>query len=382
MHIKFISTMDTAPWGGSEELWSKAAINLVKKGVKVSASVQGWDFRPVQVAKMIASGVSVFERKPVCPDFKERMLRRFRLKPNCDLTAMAFEKWLTMDSPDLVVFSDGRLVSKPEWGDLCRIAGLPYVNFCQANSIGFWPDDNYGQKIAEFLEAASIQFFLSSHNKKLCEDQLGIELKNAEIMFNPFDVPFDVNRTWPDNSNGNFNLACVGRLEPISKGQDILFSILAQPIWQERKFRVSMFGVGSSEQSLRKLALRLGLEDKVHFEGFTKDVESLWRSHHALVLPSRHEGQPIVSVEAMLCHRIAITTDVGRNPDLIQDGVDGFIAEACSTGSFDAALDRAWQNRHRLQEMGIKAGEKIRRIVPRCPEEIFANRLLEIAKQK
>jgi glycosyltransferase involved in cell wall biosynthesis len=98
-----------------------------------------------------------------------------------------------------------------------------------------------------------------------------------------------------------------------------------------------------------------------------------------LVLPSRYEGQPIVSVEAMLSYRIAITTNVGRNPDLIQDGVDGFIAEACSLESFEAALERAWQNRHRLQEMGIAAGEKIRKIVPACPEASFANRLLEIA---
>jgi glycosyltransferase involved in cell wall biosynthesis len=374
--------MDTAPWGGSEELWSKAAIHLARKGIKVSASVHGWDSRPKRVEELISCGVSVFERKPVYPSFNERMMRRLKLRPNSDLTGLAFEKWLTFDSPDLVVFSDGRLVSKPEWGNLCQLAGLRYVNFCQANSVAFWPEDIYGQKIANFLYGARVQFFLSNHNKILCEDQIGIELKNSEIMCNPFDVPYEVERIWPDNREGDFNLACVGRLEPISKGQDILFSILSRPHWHKREFRVSMFGHGNSELSLRRLSEKLGLHGKVVFEGFTSDIQSIWRHHHALVLPSRHEGQPIVTVEAMLCHRVAITTNVGRNPDLIQDGVDGFIAEACSLESFEAALERAWQNRHRLQEMGIAAGEKIRKIVPICPEETFANRLLEIAKQK
>jgi hypothetical protein len=39
MHILFISTMEGTPWGGSEELWSQAALRLLEKGHRISASV-------------------------------------------------------------------------------------------------------------------------------------------------------------------------------------------------------------------------------------------------------------------------------------------------------------------------------------------------------
>ena len=73
----------------------------------------------------------------------------------------------------------------------------------------------------------------------------------------------------------------------------------------------------------------MGLE-KVTYGGFTEDVESIWASHHALVLPSRSEGLPLVVVEAMLCGRPAIVTDVAGNAELIQDGVSGFVAAAAA----------------------------------------------------
>ena len=54
----------------------------------------------------------------------------------------------------------------------------------------------------------------------------------------------------------------------------------------------------------------------------------IWAEHHALVLPSRFEGMPLVVVEAMLCGRPCIVTDVGGNAELIRDGINGFLAKA------------------------------------------------------
>jgi hypothetical protein len=40
--ITFVSTMDSDPWGGSEELWSRTALDLLAQGFPVSASVPEW----------------------------------------------------------------------------------------------------------------------------------------------------------------------------------------------------------------------------------------------------------------------------------------------------------------------------------------------------
>ena len=77
--------------------------------------------------------------------------------------------------------------------------------------------------------------------------------------------------------------------------------------------------------------------------------------NHLLVLPSRAEGTPLALVEAMLCGRPAVITDVGGNAEWIADGRTGFVAEAASARSFGATLERAWLARADWQKMGLQA---------------------------
>ncbi len=373
--------MDTAPWGGSEELWSKTALLLAKRGVRVSASVHGWDQRHPRVEELISKGISVHERKPLQPGFGERMLRRLRLKGHRDLAEDAFRAWLVDDQSDLVVFNDGRVSARPDWGQLCFEADIRYVNLSQANSIVFWPDDNFAEQIRAFLQQAWACFFVSEKNLRLAEWQIGERIDHAQVARNPFSVDFDALPDWNTNRDCELKLAFVGRLEPVSKGQDILFEVLSSEKWKKRSIMVSLFGAGTASKSLERLSKMLGLESMIQFRGHTDSIEEVWKNHDALILPSRHEGLPITIVEAMLCHRAVITIDVGGNAEFIRDGENGFIAGCACPSSLDAAMERAWQNRARFQEMGLKAGIKIRQMIPRCPEQVFSDRLTEIAEK-
>ncbi|MEI9974584.1 MAG: glycosyltransferase [Ignavibacteriota bacterium] len=104
----------------------------------------------------------------------------------------------------------------------------------------------------------------------------------------------------------------------------------------------------------------------VRFGGFGSPRD-IWRENHGLALTSRAEGLPIVVVEAMLCGRICIVTDVGGNCEVIQDGVDGFIARDVSPAGIAGTLERAWERRAEWRSMGERAAESIRRKVPRDP---------------
>ena len=380
VNFKFISTMDTAPWGGSELLWSEAAKVLVREGHKVSACVHGWSSRPKEIAELARYGVEIFERKPVFPNQLELMGRRFRLLPNRDLAALAFDQWLSSGKTDLLCFSDGRVVSNPEWGEKCEKNRICYVNLCQANSVGFWPPDSTLPAKRKFLKSAERCFFVSQNNLGLCERQIGEKLPHAEVVRNPFGVPFDQQPSWRSAGEFELELACVGRLEPVSKGQDILFEVLSSEKWRKRSLRVSLFGSGCCAESLKDLCRFLGIENQVRFCGHVADVKNIWMDHDALVLPSRHEGLPIALVEAMLCHRAVIATDVAGNGEFINDGLTGFLADCPSSRSLDAALERAWNSREKLREIGLEAGRKIREVLPPKPVEVFANRLLEIAR--
>jgi glycosyltransferase involved in cell wall biosynthesis len=73
------------------------------------------------------------------------------------------------------------------------------------------------------------------------------------------------------------------------------------------------------------------------------------------LMPSRCEGTPIALVEAMLCARPAVVTDIGGNAEWISEPRNGFVAEAPSPSSFGAAMERAWRARDSWEEIGLNA---------------------------
>ena len=81
----------------------------------------------------------------------------------------------------------------------------------------------------------------------------------------------------------------------------------------------------------------------------------MWAENHLLVLPSRVESAPLALVEAMLCGRPAVVTDVGGMTEWVQEADTGYVAEAPTAQSVGAALERAWQNRARWPELGRRA---------------------------
>ena len=98
------------------------------------------------------------------------------------------------------------------------------------------------------------------------------------------------------------------------------------------------------KNTIERLVLRLGLTDRVVFAGHAA-VEDIWASNHLLVLPSRYEGLPLVLVEAMLCGRPVVATEIAGHPDLIEEGITGFLAEAPTVSSLLKALERFWARR-------------------------------------
>jgi glycosyltransferase involved in cell wall biosynthesis len=375
----FIMAQEGAPWGGSEPLWSSAAEHLARRGNEVRVSAKDWGEPVAQIERLRSAGCQVFYRYDQyrLPSFITRQIQRVFPAPEYKKAHVRS----IGDGVDLVVISLGDnwgLADGRAWLEATRFSGHKYVVIAQSAVVYWWPADNDAEKVAECYDNACAAYFVSQANLELSRRQFGSPLRNAKVVRNPFNVRYDAQPPWPGDFADGLALAFVGRLDVISKGQDVLLEVLGLPHWRERKVRLSLIGTGPNERGLRRIVEQLGLTN-VEFAGQQDNIEEIWAKHHALVLPSRFEGMPLTLVEAMLCGRPCIASDVGGNRELVRDGINGFLAKAPTVELLDETMNRAWGSRARLKEMGCTAAKDARQFVSRDPGEDFARELAAVA---
>lgn len=121
----------------------------------------------------------------------------------------------------------------------------------------------------------------------------------------------------------------VGHLVPI-KGVDFLVSAWAQ-LWCDDRLRAGdrliIIGEGACRKTLEQLVLNLGLQASVSFLGSLpqSDVSCWISASDFLCLPSHNEGTPNVVVEALASGVPIVATRVGGVPDLVQEGINGYL---------------------------------------------------------
>jgi len=378
MHFVFVS--GNRAWGGSEELWSATAEVLASEGHRVTIFKSDVEPSEPRIQRLRALGCRIrdLSRFPLMPRRMFPLLRALSSGAAYGHEAARLLTGLTLSRrPDLVLVSQGGNHDGYFLAEICRRLGLPYATVSHKASELYWPPDWQQKTIAAVYRTARVCFFVSEHSRRLTEEQLGFALPHAEIVRNPFLVPWEQRTDWPDDRSG-LRLACVGRLHPKEKGQDLLLRVLARPRWRAVPLSVTFYGDGQQRESLERMARNLDLTS-VTFAGFVRDVPAIWSDHHGLILPSRCEGLPITLVEAMLSGRVPIVTDVGGNAEIVDDGVTGFLAAAPTENALDDAMERAWNGRLQWRAIGAAAAARIRTIIPREPARCFAKRLTELA---
>lgn len=364
--------MGGVPWGGSEELWCGAARLLLQGGHSVVAHVYDWLPTPPKLAELERNGARVVRRHRSSPYWK-RVLTNLLGQAN---RSDPFGRH-DFEQTDLVIISQGYNLDGIPAMQACRRRHWPYVSVVQANGDLFWPSDSQADDARACYSSARLNYFVSERNYQLLCDQVGMEI-HGEIVSNPFAVSIDPVVPAPSDA-GPWRLACIARLDPVAKGQDLILRLLAKEKWRQRPVHVDFFGDGRCADLLRRMAARLRLTS-VTFLGHLEDLREIWQGHDALILASRMEGTPLALIEAMLCSRTAIATDVAGNGELIEDNVSGFLAKAPTEDLLDEALERAWQRRGEMSALGRAARKRVLELIPPDPMADFANRLVRLTE--
>lgn len=119
----------------------------------------------------------------------------------------------------------------------------------------------------------------------------------------------------------------------------------------ERDARVSLELIGGFEtddyqRQILGMIEQLGLGDCVQWTGFTNDVPAAIRRLDGLVLPSLFgEGMPMVVLEALAAAVPVVATRVEGTPEVIRDGIEGYLADPRSASSLASSLERLISSR-------------------------------------
>lgn len=159
-----------------------------------------------------------------------------------------------------------------------------------------------------------------------------------------------------------FQVVAVGSVTP-RKGIDTLLRGLAAV---DGHWRLSVVGSTAVDPAfvrrLRRLAIDLGIDDRVTFTGRVDDetLSDQLASAHVLALPSRYEGFGIVYVEGMGFGLPAIASTSGGAADIVEDGVNGRLVPPESPNAVAAALQELLGDRDLLSSYARNAVETYR----------------------
>jgi glycosyltransferase involved in cell wall biosynthesis len=123
-----------------------------------------------------------------------------------------------------------------------------------------------------------------------------------------------------------FTVGWIGRMTAVKRTDDVLLAFK-----RLRELGVDaclcMVGDGPDRDHVEQRASELGIARDCLFLGYQEDVAPFYGAFDAVVLPSGNEGTPVSAIEALAGGRPVVATRVGGVPDVIRDGVDGFLVD-------------------------------------------------------
>lgn len=187
-------------------------------------------------------------------------------------------------------------------------------------------------------------------------------VRNLEIMYPVVDeIYLNEPLTHADDQTNVLHLLTVARLEK-GKGHDMVLSALSLLKRKSVKFKYTIVGKGSYEQSLRRFVGEAGLEAEVYFAGERRIPELIqyYDACDVFVMPSAIDSFGIVFLEAAARCKPVIAGGQGGGVEFISDGENGFILSNDSAEELAQILSLMAANPEKNHRMGMNGHNKVK----------------------
>ena len=232
----------------------------------------------------------------------------------------------------------------------------------------------YGRgRMAKVLRRCSAVVVLSDYWRRFFTSELN--LPRVEIINNVVEAPASTDlHTYPDDmasdsSSASLRLLFLGSINEKKGIFDLVETIAANASRWRGKLSLAIGGDGPAMDQLRESVDHLGVGDMVTFHGWVSGdaKNALLRHSDAIVLPSYIEGMPVCILEGMARAMPAIASNVGGIPEIVENGVNGFIFGPGDRKALADAIDAYIANPALIAAHGTAS---LRRAAPFLPDAV------------
>jgi glycosyltransferase involved in cell wall biosynthesis/Ser/Thr protein kinase RdoA (MazF antagonist) len=154
-----------------------------------------------------------------------------------------------------------------------------------------------------------------------------------------------------------------------TKGFPFLIDAISRLVKQGVDVECNIVGTGPRRAAIEHWVKEFGVADRVHLLGILPQHEIARRLHECdvFVLPSMialdgaMDGLPVALIEAMAAGRPVVASTISGIPELVEDGVNGFLVDATHAERIAQAIQRLAEDPELRERMGRAGQEKIRR---------------------
>jgi glycosyltransferase involved in cell wall biosynthesis len=180
----------------------------------------------------------------------------------------------------------------------------------------------------------------------ICDRYRIAEPKKVKVIPLGFDLPSCVHdghareewrlKLFPDSTDRTTIVGIVGRLTHVKNHRMLLAAAkVLKETHSAQDFRFLIVGDGELKEALMTLASQSGIDGRVVFSGWQREMASLYSSMDIVALTSLNEGTPVTLIEAMAAAKPVVATAVGGVPDIL------------------GAVDRGETDSYKLAERGV-----------------------------
>lgn len=281
---------------------------------------------------------------------KEKGLVTYSLKDeNRKINRIKWKKLcLIADQYDVIVVHHGDPILKFYYYMLTRKISKKFITVVHScfEEKYFYPNNRLKNILGKMIFQSSLSvsdrvIFVSNAGKKSYDNAFNISPEKCCVVYNGIGKDkLIAGRETKTCLPEIYNISYIGRLNHV-KGIDLLINAVGMLVAQY-PIHLSIIGDGDIRKDLEQQVHTSGLSSYVTFYGKQLDVIPFLKRTDIFVYPSVwQEVFGISVVEAMAFGKLCVVNSVGGLPEIINDGINGFITEDVSAEKVAKGIERA-----------------------------------------